>query len=163
VKRFFGFFLTFLAITFLAVNYFFSIYIVSDNSLLPALDKGSRVLVLNQNRKIERGDLVVFINRYDGNKHYIQRVVGMPGDVIEFRRDKLIVSSSNQNSSLLYSLDRDYPQSRSLVSDDSYYLLGDNLSVSKDSRLWGLIKREDITGVAIWQVVKEPTVSIGTL
>jgi len=40
----------------------------------------------------ERGDIVVFKNRKDGNKDYIKRVIGMPGDEIRMRGGRLHIN-----------------------------------------------------------------------
>ena len=44
--------------------------------------------------KPARGDIVVFKNRKDGNKDYIKRVIGMPGDEIQMRGGLLHINGS---------------------------------------------------------------------
>ncbi len=52
------------------------------------LDIEGRVFASNP----ERGDVVVFKNKKDGNKDYIKRVVGLPGDVVQMREGRLHIN-----------------------------------------------------------------------
>jgi len=42
----------------------------------------------------DRGDVVVFKNRKDGNKDYIKRVIGMPGDEVRFISGRLHINGA---------------------------------------------------------------------
>lgn len=122
----------------------------------------------------ERGDVVVFNPPHEPGKHYVKRVVGLPGDTLEMRRKRLYVNGLELYEP--YARHRDprgdavHPgmswQSRFLlprarhgryrpsrdnwgpiaVPEDRYFVLGDNRDNSEDSRYWGFVEREAIRG-----------------
>ncbi|MGQ9705717.1 MAG: signal peptidase I [bacterium] len=73
---------------------------------------------------------------------YVKRVIGLPGEEFEIR------------SGFLYINDRLIPRykfsninvERITIPNDSYFLLGDNILNSKDSREWGEINKKEIIG-----------------
>jgi signal peptidase I len=72
--------------------------IVGDFILVNKFHYGLRVPVLNTVmvpvHKVDRGDVVVF-NFPDNPKiNYIKRVIGLPGDVVEYRNKKLTINGS---------------------------------------------------------------------
>ena len=110
--------------------------------------------------KIKRFD-VVSLN-YDGSKYLIKRVIGLPGDNIEYKNNKLFINGKKIEE---YFLDKETnTEDFSLttlgyekIPKDMYLVLGDNRENSLDSREIGLIKRKDILGkikLRIWQINK---------
>ena len=95
----------------------------------------------------ERGDIVIFLHPRDTSRALVKRVIGLPGDVIKIEDGQVIRNGERLNEPYVV-----HGDTRSLepvvVSDGSYYVLGDNRLVSSDSRDWGLVSDERIIGRA---------------
>ena len=95
-------------------------------------------------RPIDRGDVVVFRYPRDRSVNYIKRVVGVPGDRIEFRQGVLYINGERETAP-----DRPLPGKtvpETIVPDDSVYVLGDKRESSRDSREFGCVPTEDVFG-----------------
>lgn len=134
----------------------------------------TKVLDLNQP---ERGDVMVFFPPHT-KQYFIKRVIGVPGDLIEYKDKVLRINGEIQPQELLAELPPVRPrerlqretlngveheirqQARSYRMDDMsikvrpghYFLMGDNRDNSSDSRVWGQVPEENIVGraFAIW-------------
>ena len=96
--------------------------------------------------KIKRYDVISFSDKQ--SKYLIKRVIGLPGEKIEYIDNKLYINDIEVDDK--YSVDT-YNFSVELLGYDKipegYYLvLGDNRKDSLDSRQLGLIKKENIIG-----------------
>lgn len=122
---------------------------VNGTSMNPTLENGD-IMILNKIgyhiTKIKRFDIVVI--KYK-DELLIKRVIGLPGEKIKYENNTLYVN----DKALDEEFDRTYTYNFSLkeigsitVPDNSYFVLGDNREVSKDSRSIGFIDREDIVG-----------------
>src|SRR5436190_9809916 len=88
---------------------------VEGTSMLPELVDQERIFVnkfVYRIEKIQRKDIVVVWYPLDPTKSYIKRVIGMPGDVVEVRRGKVLVNDKDLDENyimpeFLYS--RSYP------------------------------------------------------
>lgn len=101
-----------------------------------------------------RGDVIVFTPPAPGeDKPYIKRVIGLPGDQIEVRDNRVYVNG--------VALEEDYIGDREstcptgwqhcgplTVPDDSVFVMGDNRTNSEDSRYFGTVPDENIIGKA---------------
>ncbi len=122
--------------------------------------KTERVLVLAEP---ERHDVVVFsrfseFEDLDADTHYIKRIVGVPGDTIRvedyrtYVNDKLV---GGDNVEISPELRGGIPENAGrrygpvTLNKGEYFVLGDNLSNSRDSRFFGPINAKDIEGRAI--------------
>lgn len=100
---------------------------------------------------IKRFDIVVI--KYD-NELIIKRVIGIPGDTIEYRDNKLYINDKYYEEKYLAtgtqteSFDLEGLTSKQKVPNNYYFVLGDNREESKDSRIIGLINKKSIEGKA---------------
>ncbi|PID41918.1 MAG: signal peptidase I [Proteobacteria bacterium] len=138
---------------------------------LPVL--GTKIVELNDPRA---GDVLVFRFPRDGKTNYIKRVVGTPGDIVQYRNKRLIINGKmvteefegqiNRMDMYLENLEGTrhfiYKNSHGKallqeegewkIPDGHYFVMGDNRDNSNDSRFWGLVPDEMIVGkaFAIW-------------
>lgn len=137
---------------------------VSGLSMYPTFDDG-QILILNKmDKNIERFDIVVI--NYKGEK-LIKRVVGLPGEHIEYKDNKLYVNGKYMEEKFLNddikTEDFDIVDSliTSFIPNDYYLVLGDNRENSTDSRVLGFIKKENISGTAVFSIF--PFTKFGTI
>lgn len=128
-------------------------------SMLPTLEDGD-IMILNKlsRNKIKRFDIVV-IKYFD--ERIIKRVIGLPGDTIEYKDGELYINGDVYEEPFLP--EDVYTQDFILeerIPEGYYFVLGDNRAESKDSRIIGLIKNEKIKGKA--NTVLYPFDRIGT-
>ena len=89
---------------------------------------------------IKRFDIVVV----DGEKEYlIKRVIGLPGEKIEYKNNKLYVNGKYVKDKYGKKITNDFSVK---VPKDSYFVLGDNRTNSLDSRYFGAFKKKEILG-----------------
>ena len=86
-------------------------------------------------------------------EYLVKRVIGLPGETIEYRQDQLLVNGEAVAEDFF---DQDYKRSQSAngsftqdfgpvtLADDEYFMLGDNRPYSSDSRWYGPFKKEQI-------------------
>lgn len=139
-------------------SYIITPVIVVGDSMVPTLEE-NQILLLNKIdykfNKIERYDIVV-INV--GKNEIIKRVIGLPGENIEYRNNTLYIDGHELETE--YNFDTEDFTLNSIcncdkIPQDKYLVLGDNRMVSSDSRIIGLIDKEDIEGsthISIWPI-----------
>ena len=151
------------------------VYYIPTVSMEPSLYINDRVLVVKRNiidQNLETGDIVVFypeeselkkgidlfidslnifklVNPELADAVYIKRIVGKGGDRIRISESGKIFVNEIQddrydinNISLSELIDLTIP-------NNQYFLLGDNVENSIDSRSYGLINEENIVGKAV--------------
>jgi len=123
----------------------------------------------------QRGDVMVFFPPHK-DQYYIKRVVGLPGDLVEYTNKVLTINGEVQIQTPLNGKKRALYQQftetlgdvdhqiqtnasaqrnddiRVRVPEGHYFMMGDNRDNSQDSRYWGAVSEERIVGkaVAIW-------------
>ena len=126
---------------------------IQGSSMEPTLRDNERLFVLKfvyRFEDIDRGDIIVFRYPNDVSRRFIKRVIGLPGDTVQFCSGKVVVNGEVLEEPYLdarraRSRD-DLPAVR--VPDDSYYVLGDHRSISSDSRGGWFVPDKLIVGKA---------------
>lgn len=132
---------------------------VEGNSMQNTLEQGDFVL-MEKFSEIQRFDVVVF-HMPDGTT-YIKRVIGLPGETVSYREDQLYINNkkvaepfleenlAEDEQRNLFTNDFEFDQLMgvSKLGEDSYFVLGDNRRMSKDSRSFGAISGSKILGKA---------------
>lgn len=127
---------------------------VTGTSMLPQIHDRDELLVKHFGQ-IKRFDIITF--KLPTGETYIKRVIGLPGDTLEYKDNKLYVNHKYIPEKFLgtqkQNITADFELKELLgvkkVPEDSYFVLGDNRQISRDSRSFGMIKRSWILGKAL--------------
>jgi signal peptidase I len=146
-------------VIFFAIHFMIQNFRVEQTSMEPNLHEGQYVL-LNKTaywfgRTPSRGDIVVF--RVPDQPDRIKRVIGLPGETVEVTGDGTVYITDIDGNRL--KLEEPYlPANHSgasgvwTVPEGEYFVMGDNRSVSYDSRENGPVLRDRIIGKA-WLII----------
>ena len=107
----------------------------------------------------QRGEVIVFKYPLNKSYDYIKRIIGLPGESImlvdnqiyiynsEFPEGKIIDESLYIGENVLTQGRAFLGEAQKItISDDSYFVMGDNRPESSDSRTWGFVPRKNIIG-----------------
>ena len=117
--------------------------IVSGESMVPTLDGGELMLLKKYDTNYERFDIVVVNKNVEGD-NLIKRVIGLPGETIKYRNNKLYINDEEIEDIYAYGETGNFKEIT--LGSDEYFLMGDNREISLDSRSLGIIKKQEIEG-----------------
>lgn len=120
--------------------------IVNGESMEPTLIENEILLLRKYDKNYKRFDIVVI--EYEKDK-IVKRVIGLPGDHISFKNNNLYVNGKKMKENFKHNEVSDFDiedLGEKVVPKDSYFVVGDNRPVSKDSRIIGFIKKDQIKG-----------------
>jgi len=182
-------------IVFLLRSFLVEPFKIPSGSMIPTLLVGDFILVNKfaygirlpvANVKIAeigvpgRGDVMVFRYPQEPSLDYIKRVVGLPGDRIEYRDKRLVINGQpvpvrqiedfvvaeraqvlrryletldgTPHQILVEDYNTDMGRHAWTVPPGHYFVMGDNRDNSSDSRVWGFVPDRNIVGKAffIW-------------
>lgn len=140
-------------VIFLNTFVFFNVR-VSGPSMQPTLYTGN-VLVANRYGKIERGAIIIIKGEKPGSDDLlIKRVIGLPGDTIEFVDGYVKVNGERLEENYLSEQGKTFHDTPSIeVMENEVFYLGDNRQNSSDSRHYGTCEMEQILGVVeLWSL-----------
>ncbi|WP_323646241.1 signal peptidase I [Lysinibacillus xylanilyticus] len=157
-----------LLVAFVIKQFLFTPVLVKGASMMPTLEDHDRVIINRIGPKfksIDRFDVVVVENvllNKNEEENIIKRIIGLPGDKIEYKDDQLYINGEKfsepyleqekkelkDTGLLTYDFTIDQLLGETTVPEGHYFVLGDNRRVSNDSRnpVVGFIPKEKIMG-----------------
>ena len=130
-------------------------FIVDGASMDPTFKDGQYLIVDEISYRFnlpERGSVLIFKYPKDPSKYFIKRIIGLPGETVNVKDGKVtIVNNDNPKG---FTLNEPYiklpkiDNSSYTLSASEYWVMGDNRAGSADSRIWGPLKRDMISGRA---------------
>lgn len=122
---------------------------VDGTSMNKTLADGD-ILLLYKLAKIDRFDIVVLDEEYD-DEIIIKRIIGLPGETVEIKDGDVYINDILMpDDEYAYGDTSDYD--KITLGNDEYFILGDNRLISKDSRYFGAVKKDDIMGEAVFRL-----------
>lgn len=125
---------------------------VVGSSMDKTLKQGEILLLEKVDKSYKRYDIVVI---KEGNERIIKRIIGMPGESIKIVEGIIYINGEAIEDKYASTYTEDFSLSKfdlEVIPEDSYFVLGDNRKVSKDSRLLGPINKKQIQGKAIYRI-----------
>ncbi len=131
---------------------------VASGSMEPTL-MTDNVVLYNQlaysNKPIQRGDIICFYSKEQG-QIMSKRIIGIPGDIIEFRDGFTIINGMKAEESYLDENVETNCTKTFEVPENCVFVMGDNRENSYDSRYWEnpYVNIKDIYGKFLGQIKK---------
>ena len=195
MNEYLGSFFPVLLIVFVLRSFIAEPFRIPSGSMLPTLHIGDFILVNKFsygirlpviNKKVvdigepKRGDVVVFRYPKDEETNFIKRLIGLPGDRIEYRQKRLTINGeqvsvkdlgefsglpAGEPGLLAQMLDEKLDERTHkilwdeggnnavfefTVPEGEYFVMGDNRDHSNDSRYWGFVEDRLLVGKAFY-------------
>ena len=154
IKNIFPYFIV-IIIVILIRSFLITPAVVDGSSMSPTLHDNN-VVILNKLdyrlNDINRFDIVVV--NYKGEK-LIKRVIGLPGEHIEYKDNNLYVDGFIVNENFEHDETHDFKLETIgylNIPGEKYLVIGDNRNNSVDSRMIGLIDKKDILGSTSFRI-----------
>lgn len=113
----------------------------------PTLSSGEILLLKKYNHNYQRFDIVVL--KY-GKDKLIKRVIGLPGETVSYQHNKLYINGKEVEDKIK-SGTKDFTITTK-IPEGYYFVMGDNRNNSTDSRIIGLIPKENIQGTTTFSI-----------
>lgn len=136
------------------IRYFlFQPFLVSGQSMEPNFEDGNYLIVDEISyrfRAPQRGEVIVFRYPEDPSQRFIKRIIGLPGETVDIRDNVITISKDGAsvilNESQYLSSAQTAGDTHLFLGADEYFVLGDNRNFSYDSRRFGVLPKDKITG-----------------
>ncbi len=107
----------------------------------------------------KRGDIIVFRYPRNPQEYFIKRIIGLPGEKVQIKDGQVIIYNDEHPEGMILKEDYLAPGTKTYslnsdiitLSENEYYVLGDNRNSSKDSRSFGPVNKSFIVGRVLFR------------
>lgn len=129
-------------------------FIVSGESMFPTFHDKEYLIVDELSYQFNdpaRGDVVIFRYPVEPSKFFIKRIIGLPGETVTVSNGKVYITTDGKKTELSepYLKQQTFKDTVTKLEEEQYFVMGDNRSVSFDSRYWGPVNIKFIRGRAL--------------
>lgn len=133
--------------------------IVDGHSMEPSFVSDQRLVISRAHYWLgapERGDIIVFNSpqpRSSNESALVKRVIGLPGDTVEFRDQQLYINGELLEEPYINEPCSNYKCRDNIweLGPEEYFMMGDNRNVSNDSRAFGPVPASNIVGEVLFR------------
>ncbi len=129
-------------------QYLFTFARVDGTSMLDTLHENNIMGVSRLHYRLnepQRGEIITCNYPEDGNKLFVKRILGLPGETIEIREGTVYIDGEPIAETYLTRVD-DQSMDPITLAKDEIFVMGDNRPVSRDSRAVGPLTLDEIYG-----------------
>lgn len=176
LKKLSSFFLDVLEVFVFAIAIFLFVYLlvlqphkIKGASMEPNFPDGEYLLtdkVSYRFREPKRGEVIVFEAPRTDGEEFIKRIIGLPGEEVSVRDGNIYINNILLNEEYLdpavITASGTFLKegAKVTVPENSLFVLGDNRPASSDSRMWGFVSEDKITGRAFFIYWPPPKVGL---
>lgn len=132
-------------------------FVVDGASMEPTFHSGEYLIVDQISYEFnnpQRGDVIIFRYPAIPSRFFIKRVIGLPGETLKIDGGKVFVKEKQseefkQVNEFYVSLTNIENSKEITLTEEEYFVMGDNRIASLDSRSWGPLNKDYIVGKAI--------------
>lgn len=136
------------------IRYFlFQPFLVKGESMEPNFKDGDYLIVDEISYRLrtpQRGEVIVFKYPQDPSQRFIKRIIGLPGETVDIKDERITISKGETsivlNENQYLSAAQTAGDTHVSLGTDEYFVLGDNRNYSYDSRRFGILPKDKITG-----------------
>lgn len=151
-------------VIFFGARLFVQTFSIDGRSMQASFEPGEYALVSKASYGLgspQRGDVVVLYRPGKPTEELLKRVIGLPGEEIAIRDGQILINGRELDESQYLGDLETSNLASTAVPAGAYFVLGDNRSVSQDSRSFGPVPREAIVGKVVlvyWPIDQARTV-----
>lgn len=144
-------------VTIILIRTFIATPVMVDGvSMVPTLVDNQVLVLYKLDKNYKRFDIVVIDHEINNeNEHLVKRVIGLPGEYVEYKDSKLYVNKKEVKEDFIKVETDDFSLAKLgflEIPENYYFVVGDNRGDSSDSRVLGLIPKKEIKGKVVFSL-----------